>query len=120
MLSKLLTTNGVPFYVFGARVDDIAYFWTCFSGCPDEIKNYAITLSISGQTNEKLSYHGNVHTLDDDFENIIKEERDTLMVGRKLANRLIDVKGHTDLEVTIHCLKDREQTLLKDYETESE
>ena len=42
------------------------------------------------------------------------------MVSRKLANRLIDEKGHTDLEVTIHCLKDREQTLLKDTDTESE
>ena len=49
-----------------------------------------------------------------------KEEQDTLMVSRKLADRLIDEKGHTDLEVTIHCLKDREQTLLKDTDTESE
>ena len=72
MLSKLLTASGVPFYVFGARVDDTAFFWVCFLGCPDEIKNYAVTLSLSGQTIEKLSYHGNVHTLDDDFENIIK------------------------------------------------
>ena len=72
MLSKLLTSSGVPFYVFGARVDDTAFFWVCFLGCPDEIKNYAVTLSLSGQTIEKLSYHGNVHTLDDDFENIIK------------------------------------------------
>ena len=72
MLSKLLTASGVPFYVFGARVDDTAFFWVCFLGCPDEIKNYAVTLSLSGQTIEKLSYHGNVHTLDDDFEHIIK------------------------------------------------
>ena len=65
----------------------ICLFWVCFLGCPDEIKNYAVTLSLSGKTNEKLSYHGNVHTLDDDFENIIKEEHGTLVVSRKLATR---------------------------------
>ena len=101
MLSKLLTVSGVPFYVFGAQVDDMAYIWVCFLGCLDEVKNYAVTLSLSGKTNEKLSYHGNVHTLDDDFEDIIKEEKDTLMVGRKLANRLI---GKSNLQFKISPL----------------
>ena len=96
-----MTVSGVPFYVFGAQVDDMAYIWVCFLGCLDEVKNYAVTLSLSGKTNEKLSYHGNVHTLDDDFEDIIKEEKDTLMVGRKLANRLI---GKSNLQFKISPL----------------
>ena len=93
MLSKVLTVSGVPFYIFGAQVDDMAYLWVCFLGCIDEVRNYAVTLSLSGKTNEKLSYHGNVHTLDDDSEDIVREEKDCLIVGRKLASRLTG-KGH--------------------------
>ena len=61
--AKFKSSDGATFFLCCVVVNKVAYFWIYFMGSPHDAKKYAITLTASGKTNAKFTYHGNVHTL---------------------------------------------------------
>ena len=61
----------------------MAYFWIYILGSPHDAKKYVVTLTATGKGNAKFTYHGNVHTLDKYWEDLVDEQEDTLMVGTR-------------------------------------
>ena len=49
-----------------------------------------MTLNVTGKGISKFSFHGNVHCLDEFWEEIVKNQIDTLMIGTKAAARIAD------------------------------
>ena len=91
-----------------------AYRWIYFHGSPDEAKNYGYTMTVSGETIESFTYHGYMHTLDDNWGKII-DEKSCLTIPIEAIKRIMDEETKVNVEVSIHFLKED----AKDEESES-
>ena len=89
----------------------MAYFWVYFHGSIHDSKKYAVTLTASGKTNAKFTYHGNVHTLDKYWEDLVDEQVDTLMVGTK--GQVINIFCQSDNNKNSTCIDFQQPLTLK-------
>ena len=108
--------NGTTFFEVGTTSikKEVAYRWIYFHGSPDEAKNYGYTMTVSGETIESFTYHGYMHTLDDNMEKIM-DEKSCLAIPIEGIRRIMDEEKQINVEVSIHFLKED----AKDEESES-
>ena len=62
---KIDLIDGVDFYLVGKVVHNIMHGWIYIVGSPFEARNYSYTLSITGNTGDKTTYHSFVKPLDE-------------------------------------------------------
>ena len=103
------STDGMTFFLVG-RDDpnnrDYLHFWIYFLGSPQEVKNYAYTLSgTTGNAGDKFTYYSHVKPLDEGGDNIIAEQT-AFTIGTKVIQRSGDENGNWPIEVKIHALKE--------------
>ena len=111
---KIDLIYGVDFYLVGKVVSKIMHVWIYIVGSPLEAKNYAYTMSITGEIRDKFNYHGFVKPLDDGPDNIIAKQL-VFMVGVEAMKELKDENGNLKIDVTINALKEE----AKDMDIES-
>ena len=102
--SKLVTSSSAQFFSIGRTANDTVYQWLVFMGSSDEARNYSYTCSISNQIGQKFIYSGPVHTLDDNFDDIIASG--SLMIGVSAAKRSLNDQKQLEVEITIRNLKE--------------
>ena len=103
---ELKSTDGMRFYLTGKFAkDNLAYFWLYFIGSPQEVKNYAYTLSLTTKTGEKFTYYGHVKSLDEERHEIIVQKLG-FAIGIEVIKRAMNEKKEFDMEVKIHALKE--------------
>ena len=83
-------------------------------GSPQEVKNYAYTLSITGKTGNKFSYYDHAKPLDEGYDAIIAEQL-VFAIGTEAVKSLRDENNKLPVEVTIHAFKEE----AKDTDVES-
>ena len=100
------STDGMTFYMYGNfDQDNFAIFWLYFLGSPQEVKNYAYTLSITTKIGDKFTYYGHVKPLDEASDKIIAEESG-FAIRPKVIEKALDEENWFQIEVTIHALKE--------------
>ena len=106
----------MTFYLVGKETQyrDFVCFWIYFLGSPQQVKNYAYTLSITGKTGDKFTYYGHVKPLDEGCNDIIAKSA-VFVIGTGIIPSLRNENEELPIEVTIHALKEE----AKDDETES-
>ena len=100
------STDGMTFYMYGNfDQDNFAIFWLYFLGSPQEVKNYAYTLSFTSKTGEKFTYYGYAKPLDEERKDIIAQ-RSRFVLAIEALKKTADEKNKFQIEVTIHALKE--------------
>ena len=97
----------MTFYLVGKETQyrDFVCFWIYFLGSPQQVKNYAYTLSITGKTGDKFTYYGHVKPLDEGCNDIIAKP-EVFVIHHSLLSSLRDENNKLPIEVTIHALKE--------------
>ena len=102
--AQLKTSCGNIFFSIGKTFKEIVFLWIIFMGSADEAKKFSCTLSISNQIGQKFIYSGPVHTLDDNFDDIIASG--SLMIGVSAAKRSLNDRKQLEVEITVKNLKE--------------
>ena len=107
--------NGVNFILVGKVIEKAALFWLYIVSSPKQAKNYAYTLSVSGENGRKFTYYDYAKPLDEGYDEIIEKQRGFL-IGTEAIKEIRNAKIEFPVEVTIHDLKNE----AKDDNEESE
>lgn len=103
---KIELVNGVEFFLVGTIAGSIVLFWVYIYESVHEIKNYAYTLSITGENGIKSTFYDHVKPLDQGFDDIADKQA-AFMVGTEVIKKSRDENGDLSIEVTIHSLKEK-------------
>ena len=91
-------SSEVDFFLVGKIINKIAHFWLYIMASPLQAKNYAYTLSITGENGNKcITYHDYAKPLDKGRDEII-EKQSVLMVGTKTIQELRNEKSMFEIE----------------------
>ena len=112
-MSKLSLCN-VDFFLVGRLENDIVFFWIYILGSRFEAKKYAYTLSVTGKTGIKSTFHDHVKPLDEAAKDIIAN-KSVFMIGFEFAKMLRNENQKWVMQATIHALKEE----VKDKDEES-
>ena len=82
-----------------------ANFWIYSLLSPLETKNYAYTLSITGERGAKFSYYNNVKPLDESADDIIAKQF-AFVIGTQVIREIRNEDNKLPIEVIIHSLKE--------------
>jgi len=96
--------NGTIFFLAGLVNDKFANFWIYGLLSPLETKNYAYTLSITGENGAKFSYYNYVKPLDEAVVDIVAKQL-VFVIGTEAIKEMRNQDNKLPLEVTIHDLK---------------
>ena len=97
--------NGAIFFLVGMISNKFANFWIYSLLSPLETKNYAYTLSITGEKGAKFSYYNNVKPLDESADDIIAKQF-AFVIGTQVIREIRNEDNKLPIEVTIHSLKE--------------
>ena len=81
------------------------HFWLYFLGSPQEVKNYAYTLSITTKTGAKFTYYDHVKSLDEASYDIMAEES-VFALRTNVIKSAMDEENKFQIEVTKEEAKD--------------
>ena len=96
----------MTFYVIAEfSKDNFAIFWLYFLGSPQEVKNYAYTMSFTTKTGEKVSYYGHVKPLDEERGDIFAK-KSVFVLTTDVIKTAVDEQNVFQIEVKIHLLKE--------------
>ena len=100
------STDGMTFYMYGNfDQDNFAIFWLYFLGSPQEVKNYAYTLSLTTKNGEKLAYYGHVKPLDE-IRNDIIAQWSGFAIRTEVIKKALNENDEFQIDVEIHALKE--------------
>ena len=118
---KIDLIDGVDLYLLGEGVGNVMYIWIYIIGSHSDAKNYACTLSISSQSDDKFTYYGHVKPIDERIKDIVANQV-VFMVGIEAIKKFSDENNILPIEVTIHALKEeaKDMDLESGVEDESE
>jgi len=117
-LTKFSLCNN-DFYITGKRENDILYFWIYILGSYFEAKNYAYTLSVTGQNGIKSTFHDHVKPLEEAAKDILSKQS-VFMIGFEFAKMLRNENLKWSMDVTIHALKEEVKDKVEESGVEDE
>ena len=104
--AKFTSSDGSNFFLSCTVFEQNVHFWVYYLGCPQSSKIYNVTLTASGKGITKYSFTGNVNCLDEYFKEIVKEQKNTLMIGTNAAFRMAD-DGDNMASIEVNIIIDK-------------
>ena len=102
-------SSEVDFFLVGKIINKIAHLWLYIMASPLQAKNYAYTLSITGENGNKfIKFHDYAKPLDEGCDEVL-EKQSVFMIGTKIIKELRNEENIFEIEVTIHDLKKEAQ-----------
>ena len=86
---------------FGPNAYPLMYRWVYILASPDEAKNYIYHATLKGESEKEMSFCGQVKSLNESMEEVIKKQTDLFVIGLKVAMNM----NVSTYQIKLRCLK---------------